>query len=528
MRRNKRRKSKFKEIARYGGNCNDREACEIAELLNIYDPDASENIRAKFWDVASPVLKSKWYFLSEYLKQTSNYSSLSQSRLGSFGEMSIQTTQSSSPPTNLIPKLSDVDFEKKLWEHWRHLFDPSVSPGTFNSYLEKLNIGLRQKAFKSTDYSGTESRLDLDSEYLLAYFSPYFCRDGVKLRLHSDNDYCVGEMFVFDEQRLGLCCNLIAEANWNGERGLIWSIILGQNGSLEEAASFFKWRIFPKFQFHFENLPWQLIAAGQFAGDFARNRWPCLPVLWHKENLLRSACLWAEVRRLGGSDTDFRRIHSVPGYAIDPTDSAVPDSFYFHWREVLTWLIRHTDQISDEEAFVFLEYFFYQFTGGERDLLYFTAQDNYKEFAVRSVSLDSMRNMSKKELFVAHFAMREAQSWAARGFGRAYPAGVTRATISTAKWEFVELCSEKSLANELEHLGVASLKGHCVPNCCEINIYGLVALRFDGEPRVIIKHSLHGPVVKEYVCWQGRTLRASEARIISHWLNEVIRPVRIF
>lgn len=527
MKRNNRRKSTRKELEDGSETCNDSEPCEIAEVLSIYDPDAPENIRAEFWDVASPVLKSKWYFLSEYLRQTSNYSSLPQSGLGSSVEISIQTTQSNSPPTNLSPQLSDVDFEKQLWVHWRHLFDPSVSPGTFNSYLETLNIGLPQKAFDSTDSSGNSSRVDLDAEYLLAYFSPYFSRDAVKLRLHSHNDYSVGEMFVFDKQRLGLCCNSIAEANWDRERGLIWCIILGRNGNLEEAAKFFKWRIFPKFQFHFENLPWQLIAESQFVGHFARAKWPCLPVLWHKENLLRSACLWAEVRRLGGSDTDFRRIQSVPGYAIDPTDSSVPDSFYFHWRDVLTWLIRHTDQISDEEAFVFLEYFFYKFTGGERDLLFFTAQDKYKEIAIGSISLDAMRNKSREDLFTAHSAMMDFGCWAARGFDRVYTAEVAGTTSSTAKWEFVELCSEKSLAKELEHLGVASLKGHCVPNCCDINIYGLVALRFDGEPRAIIKHSLHSPVVKEYVCWQGRRLLASEARIIRHWLNEAIRPVRI-
>lgn len=65
MKKNKRRRSTLKKIEDGTGTYDGREPSEIVEILDIYDPDASENRRSEFWDVASPVLKSKWCFLSE-------------------------------------------------------------------------------------------------------------------------------------------------------------------------------------------------------------------------------------------------------------------------------------------------------------------------------------------------------------------------------------------------------------------------------------------------------------------------------
>jgi hypothetical protein len=525
--KNKRRSFNYKSIDHDWQPHGDDKSRQIDSVLEIYDPDALENNRAGFWDVVSPVLAYKYYFLKKYFDRTLSCTSSCQSGLDSTDGMSDLMSQSEPSTIEQTPRCMDDGLVQQLWVHWRYMFESSISPPTFDAYLTQVDISLPCRKSDLTNSPESRSEVDLDTEYMLAYLSPFFCREVSEWSPWPCNDSLIEELFVIDKQLLGVCCTTIAEVNWGNQRGLLWCIILGGNGNLEVASTYFKWRIAADFQFHFENLPWSFIASDKFICSFEGSKWPRTPFLSRKDSLLRSACLWAEVRRLGGSDIDFRRIQSVPGYAIDPTDVAVPDSFYLHWCEVLKWLMRHTNQISDEEAIVFLEYFFYQFTGGERDLLHFTARSNYREFAIDNISLESIRKEFQKELHLAHSALSDPHAWAARGYSRIFPTTLSEAEVPAKNWEFIELCSKTSLDSEAEHLDFSRVKNLDVLDCNYSDLYGLAALRLDGKLRAIIKHSLHSPVVKEYVCEGGRPLLFCEAKIIRHWLNEVISKYKV-
>jgi hypothetical protein len=109
----------------------------------------------------------------------------------------------------------------------------------------------------------------------------------------------------------------------NPLKWLCWIIILGQGGSLFKASRALNWLMA-------KSLP-------AFLNEVPNHLNP------------KQGVMYAELRRLGCTESEYRRFSANEAYAIDPTQTRVGD-FLTYWREAARWMARHRDQFSDEEA----------------------------------------------------------------------------------------------------------------------------------------------------------------------------------
>ena len=124
---------------------------------------------------------------------------------------------------------------------------------------------------------------------------------------------------------------------WFGFKWMCWFILLGQGGSLKRASPFFHWRIPGRFEHFLRQAPEGLE-----------------PV---------EAAMYAEVRRLGGTETVFRHLLRHNRLRLDPTYLSheyddpryEPGLFYwfaYHrslWSNTVRWLARYEPELSDRE-----------------------------------------------------------------------------------------------------------------------------------------------------------------------------------
>ncbi len=135
--------------------------------------------------------------------------------------------------------------------------------------------------------------------------------------------------------RIWLCSNELPTVKW-----VQWFVLIGQGDSLYKAAKIFNWPISKRFAMYLDKVP-----------DLLN------PV---------EGCMWAEIMRLGGSQTEFERLRRYGFYTIDPTDSRHHvDSntereskngtpFIKFWRKTIHWLIRYREELSDDMSSVIL------------------------------------------------------------------------------------------------------------------------------------------------------------------------------
>src|SRR5262249_42667421 len=105
---------------------------------------------------------------------------------------------------------------------------------------------------------------------------------------------------------------------------LCWFILFGQGGSLKRAPEIFRWKIHARFRHYLQE------ARAQASPT--------------------EACLFAEVKRLGGSQTDFARVLQNPAFVIDPTERSAVESHSSFWHDTVRWLVTHGQAITDEES----------------------------------------------------------------------------------------------------------------------------------------------------------------------------------
>ena len=125
---------------------------------------------------------------------------------------------------------------------------------------------------------------------------------------------------------------------WDPERDqpatkwVYWFLLLGQGASLHRSTEYFTdWEIPKSFLKYLLQAP------------------PDLTPL--------ESCMFAEVLRLGGSDTEFQRLLHYPNYMWDPTDKRERNTrWQSFWRSTVRWLARHRDELTDEMCHVILRW----------------------------------------------------------------------------------------------------------------------------------------------------------------------------
>ncbi|MGO8753176.1 MAG: PcfJ domain-containing protein [Thermoguttaceae bacterium] len=325
--------------------------------------------------------------------------------------------------------------------------------------------------------------LKSDSEYphlAICLFSPFWVRSPLTWK-QGDEISLLDHLFVEHDVPAFLYSEWFREPvprfKW-----LCWFILIARGASLKRAAGLFQWNIPRRFQ-HL------LLDA------------PC-------DASPTEACIFTEIKRLGGSEADFRRIVANPAFVIDPTEISAVESHAEFWRETVAWLIAHGHDINDAESERILAWAMHEYTESER-----VRYDGGPPFTWKGRSVRAVLERSAEYLRPQNCCSCRSYRWVGHGWDWAPD------NPSLCKWSFVELTSGEDLFEEGDamHHCVACYAGRCVSGHSAI-----VSVRC-GESRCVTVEI--NPRTKQVVQANGlcnRQATPEEQTAIGLWLKAVV------
>ena len=257
---------------------------------------------------------------------------------------------------------------------------------------------------------------------------------------------------------------------------LHWFILLGQGASLRRAAKLFQWTISRR-------LPLYL-------GEAPDNLSPLL------------ACIFAEVKGLGGAERDFNRVIANHAFVIDPTEGSLP-SYDRFWHDTIRWVIAHHDELSDDENGAILEWAVHEYTEAEREGRRFS----WKARRARPTLARSLEYLRQRTLPYS------SARWMGYGFN-------WKLEQAPHVWSFVELTT----GAELYHEGLA--QHHCVASYaarCNAGHSAIVSCRWNDQRRVTIEIDPRSRRVVQCRGPYNREASAEEQSVIGLWVAERLR-----
>ena len=260
---------------------------------------------------------------------------------------------------------------------------------------------------------------------------------------------------------------------------LCWFILFGQGGSLQRTSEYFQWNTPKKFQ--------------HFLMDVPPGASPI------------EACVFSEVKRLGGTERDFARIHRNPAFLVDPTEHSDSESFSKYWHDTLRWTIHHRDEMTDDECEMILSWSMHEYTEAERQgLKTFT----WKGRRIRTV-LD--RSIQYRRQIQHPWS---GYRWPGHGWDHVMEEN------PHDSWSFVELTSGEELYREGQQMK------HCVASYaarCAIGHSAIFSVRHNGQCCVTVEIN---PRIKQVTQVRGswnREADTKEQRAINHWMRNVVQ-----
>jgi hypothetical protein len=356
----------------------------------------------------------------------------------------------------------------------------SLDSGSFDT----IAAGIRDAVADSRDIEAVRAAAirsgSTDFAHLVLLFAPFWVRKP-KDFLDSDDRRMLDHLFVVQKVPAFLYSEWFRADDAPRFKWLCWFILSAQGGSLKRAASYFNWRISPRFQHHLQDLPAEMSPT--------------------------EACILAEVKRLGGSLADFCRLMADPGFVVDPTKAAASEVHSSFWRDTVRWLIAHGSEITDDESRAILAWAMHEFT----------------EARVRETAFSWKGRRTRTTVERATEYLRTLERpwskyrWRGHGWnwepGEAVPGG----------WSFVELTDGEQLhreGNRMHHC-VSSYAGRCAAGHSAI-----VSLKRYGVPSVTIEVN---PTAKQVVQVRGEYNRAAdndEMLAVFRWLTDVVQGNR--
>jgi hypothetical protein len=395
--------------------------------------------------------------------------------LSSFRESRDERSQI---PLDAIPSGSR-QLEEELAEHLHQLTDARNIEGWLpQSVRDAVQDG------QDLDLLHSIALKDEDFASMLLMFAPFWIRrlrnwDFPESQSQNRVVSLVNHLFVYYPVPEFLYAEWLREPANARIKWLCWFILLGQGGSLYRAARHFNWVISRKFPHHLGEVPPQLTPT--------------------------EACMYAEVRRLGGSQIEFDRLRANPSYVIDPTAVSSRQHYLCFWRNAIVWLIRHRDSITDEDCNLILDWAMHQYT---------EAQFGGEPF--------SWQGRSPRRLLEAsiEYHRQIADRWSSSSFqwqGHKWDWEWT--DEDTDRWSFVELTSGLELFHEGKELH------HCVSTYaarCAAGYSAIVSLRYENVRRITIEINPHTRKLVQIRGSYNRPLQAHEQSIIKKWMSNVV------
>jgi hypothetical protein len=258
--------------------------------------------------------------------------------------------------------------------------------------------------------------------------------------------------------------------------------VFGQGGSLKRAGNLFRWNIPNRFQYYLQDAPAHASPT--------------------------EACIFSEVKRLGGCQIDFARVLQNLAFVIDPTEHSAIGSHTGFWHETVRWLINHRDEITDEQSDLILSWAMHEYTEAERE---HTRPFSWKGRSVPAVLERSITYRRQVERPWSHYKWNShAWDWV-----------VDQAPLG--RWSFIELTSGEDLFQEGEtmHHCVASYAGRCASGYSAI-----VSVRLDGIRRITVEID---PRTKKVMQARGpfnREAQPEEQEVMWMWMKAMVKSDR--
>jgi len=263
---------------------------------------------------------------------------------------------------------------------------------------------------------------------------------------------------------------------------LCWFIVLGQGGSLKRVGELFQWNISNRFQHYLYDVPAK-----------------ASPI---------QACIYAEVKRLGGRDIDFARVIRSLALVVDPTEPSANASHAGFWHETVRWLIHHRDDITDEQSDLILSWAMHEYTEAERA--------HARPFSWKGRSVAAVLERS-----IAYRRQLERPWSGYRWSGHSWDWVMDQ--VPLGRWSFIELTSGEDLFLEGQamHHCVASYASRCASGYSAI-----VSLRLDDVRRITVEIDLRTRQVVQARGPFNRPVQPEEQMAIGQWMKTIVKPDR--
>lgn len=262
---------------------------------------------------------------------------------------------------------------------------------------------------------------------------------------------------------------------------ICWYIIIGQGGSLKKAAKFFKWNIPNKFQHYLMKAP---------------------DTIYPME-----ACIHAEVHRLRGDNQDFMRVMYNHGLVIDPTENTYDESYIKFWKSTISWLVKNSDGITDEDSSLVVAWAIHKYTEGTRN-------ENIDDFSWKGRSVGNVLAQSLEYEVSLTMPAWIGYKWEKHDWDWTY------INENEVNWEFIELTNGKELFDEGRYMlhCVGSYGGRCASGASAI-----FSLKKNGNRVITIEVNPKSCVLVQSLGKGNRRPEIEETKIIKLWMKKIFK-----
>ena len=334
-----------------------------------------------------------------------------------------------------------------------------------------------------------------ESAEALCLFAPFWCRSP--LTWNSDSGMSLQEhLFATYPVPAFLVHTLTSPIRFPNYKWLCWFILLGRSASLKAAGRVFGWDIPGKFAHYLSQVPARTPAEDVFlTGEMLSC--PFSP---------KQACLYAEVLRLGGTETDYQRLARDSSYCLDPTDLSVAEDDFRFWEGAACWLIRHREELTDQDASRILAWARHCHTE------FLAGREPSFRWAGRSVVATRERARIYHDQCHAAWHRWHYYSWSAHGWN----------STGTSGWSINELTNSDQLITE------GAAMQHCVWSYgwrCQAGLSAIFSVRYKDQRRVTVEVT---PTTGELVQVRGSANRDpddDELQVVTLWHQSLVLPL---
>jgi len=368
------------------------------------------------------------------------------------------------------------DFEIKLYDYISSLKNQNEE--NFKSVFNKISQHSDDILRLLHTFKINRNLTNLNLIQNLILFEPFWVRSPINLNAQSSQSL-IDHLLVSYDVPGYLYSEWYKPFEQLNTKWLTWFILLGQGGSIKEAANYFGWNYSTKLQPFFGRVPEQYSA--------------------------EEGTLYAWILYKGGNKRDAELIFENPffSFQIDPTESSHNISFFTYWCQFIQWIVDKGASLSDEEYYAVISC---------AELIYkgkmYSAKKNF-----------DWKGRSPDALLRAYYEQLRMDEIEEHGID--WPKQLSDWQLRSSdglRWQINEITNSKELTREGFQMN------HCVDtrlsNCLE-GKSAIFSLTCNDNRKLTIELDLSSLEIKETSGYINRKPTNKENSIIQKWVEVI-------